>query len=135
MRLFGDAARAADAHDRLDRRLGRARPAEPRQGHPFRYARWRLLNRSIEAPLTAADLPDAEALVREAGWNQVAADWEIFRALGTVFAAREDGRVIATAATLPYGDIRLDQHGAGRCRASPARARHAAAEALHRGAR
>ena len=40
------AARAAGAHDRLDRRLGRARHAEPRQGHPFRYARWRLLNRS-----------------------------------------------------------------------------------------
>ena len=26
--------------------------------------------------------------MREAGWNQVAADWEIFRALGTVYAAR-----------------------------------------------
>ena len=41
------------------------------------------------APLAAADLPDAEALVREAGWNQVAADWEIFRALGTVYVARD----------------------------------------------
>ena len=57
----------------------------------------------IEANFTSADLPDAEALVRAAGWNQVTADWEIFRALGTVFVARQNGRVIATAATLPYG--------------------------------
>src|SRR5438105_5186536 len=57
------------------------------------------------APLTAADLPDADALVREAGWNQVAADWEIFRALGTVYVARAGGRVVATAATLPYGEF------------------------------
>jgi GNAT superfamily N-acetyltransferase len=59
----------------------------------------------IGAPLAAAELPDAEALVREAGWNQVAADWEIFRALGTVHAARVDMRVVATAATLPYGQF------------------------------
>ena len=57
----------------------------------------------IGAPRAAAELPDAEALVREAGWNQVATDWEIFRALGTVHAARSGGRVVATAATLPYG--------------------------------
>lgn len=57
----------------------------------------------IEGSLAAAELPDAEALVREAGWNQVAADWEIFRALGTVHTARVDKRVVATAATLPYG--------------------------------
>ena len=59
----------------------------------------------IGAALTAAELPDAEALVREAGWNQVAADWEIFRALGTVFAARTGNRVVATAAILPYGQF------------------------------
>ena len=58
---------------------------------------------AIDASFSAADFPDADALVRAAGWNQVAADWEIFRALGTVFVARENGRVIATAATLPYG--------------------------------
>ena len=60
---------------------------------------------TIDAPLTAAELPDAEALVREAGWNQVVTDWEIFRALGTVHAARADSRVVATAATLPYGEF------------------------------
>jgi GNAT superfamily N-acetyltransferase len=57
----------------------------------------------IGEPLSAAELPDADALVREAGWNQVATDWDIFRTLGTVHAARAGGRVVATAATLPYG--------------------------------
>src|SRR5262245_42921447 len=57
-----------------------------------------------EAPLRAAELGDAAALVAEAGWNQVAADWRIFLDLGTVYAVRNSaGRVIATAATLPYG--------------------------------
>jgi GNAT superfamily N-acetyltransferase len=57
-----------------------------------------------EAPLTPGDLADANALVGEAGWNQVAADWSIFLDLGTVHAIRnEAGRVVATAATLPYG--------------------------------
>ena len=57
-----------------------------------------------EAPLRAAELGDAAALVAEAGWNQVAADWRIFLELGMVYALRNDaGRVIATAATLSYG--------------------------------
>ena len=54
--------------------------------------------------LLATELPDAEALVREAGWNQTADDWRAFLELGTVYAIRTGaGRVIATAATLPYG--------------------------------
>src|SRR5262245_62002244 len=53
--------------------------------------------------LELADLPDAQALVAEAGWNQVAADWRTFIDFGTVYAVRDGGRVIATAATLPYG--------------------------------
>jgi GNAT superfamily N-acetyltransferase len=57
-----------------------------------------------ESPLQAAELRDAEGLVREAGWNQVAADWRIFLELGSVYAVRDSaGRVIATAATIPYG--------------------------------
>jgi GNAT superfamily N-acetyltransferase len=57
-----------------------------------------------ESPLRAAELDDAAALVAGAGWNQVAADWRIFLDLGTVYAVRNSaGRVIATAATLPYG--------------------------------
>ena len=53
--------------------------------------------------LAPGDLGDAEALVAEAGWNQVAADWRIFLGLGTVYAIRDGACVIATAATLPYG--------------------------------
>jgi ribosomal protein S18 acetylase RimI-like enzyme len=56
-----------------------------------------------ETRLRAEDLGDAGALVREAGWNQIAADWQVFLDLGTVYAVRTSaGRVIATAATLPY---------------------------------
>jgi hypothetical protein len=59
----------------------------------------------IEPGLTIAELPAADALVAEAGWNQVAADWRVFLDFGTVHAVRTDaGQVIATAATLPYGD-------------------------------
>jgi len=57
-----------------------------------------------ESPLREAELDQAEALVREADWNQVAADWRIFIDLGTVYAVRNStDRVVATAATLPYG--------------------------------
>ena len=53
--------------------------------------------------LRAEDLGDAGALVREASWSQIAADWQVFLDLGTVYAVRTSaGRVIATAATLPY---------------------------------
>ena len=55
--------------------------------------------------LHPADLADAEALVREAGWNQNALDWRIFMDRGTTYAVRDAGRVIATAATLPYGQF------------------------------
>ena len=58
-----------------------------------------------ELPLQATELRDAEALVREAGWNQLAADWRIFLELGNVVAVRNSARrVVATAATIPYGD-------------------------------
>ena len=60
-----------------------------------------LLNESL---LQATELRDAEALVREAGWNQLTADWRIFLELGTVYAVRNSAhRVVATAATIPYG--------------------------------
>src|SRR5262249_60274313 len=58
------------------------------------------------APLAATELGDAELLVAEAGWNQTAADWRIFLDLGQVFAVRDGGRVVATAATLPYQRFR-----------------------------
>jgi GNAT superfamily N-acetyltransferase len=53
--------------------------------------------------LTRADLTDAEALVAEAGWNQVAADWCMFLDFGTAYAVRTQDHVIATAAWVPYG--------------------------------
>ena len=58
----------------------------------------------VESLLSPAELDDAEALVREAGWNQTAADWCIFLELGRAYAVRTGaGRVVATAAMLPYG--------------------------------
>ena len=77
-------------------------------------ARWRILICPAIGRLAPSRTGDAEALVAEAGWNQVGADWRIFLDFGTVYAVRADGRVVATAATLPYGALRLDQHGAGR---------------------
>jgi GNAT superfamily N-acetyltransferase len=57
-----------------------------------------------ESALREGELGDAETLVREAGWNQVAADWRIFFELGIIFAVRNRARrVVATAAVLPYG--------------------------------
>jgi GNAT superfamily N-acetyltransferase len=53
--------------------------------------------------LALTELPDAEALVAEAGWNQVAADWRMFLDFGTAYAVRAQGRVVATAAWIPYG--------------------------------
>jgi GNAT superfamily N-acetyltransferase len=50
------------------------------------------------------DMADANALVCAAHWNQIEPDWRVFLEYGTVYALRSDtGRVIATAATLPYG--------------------------------
>src|SRR3954470_13652052 len=43
------------------------------------------------------------ALSTEAHWNQNEADWRFFLTQGTVFGIRDgDGRLIATAALLPY---------------------------------
>jgi GNAT superfamily N-acetyltransferase len=56
-----------------------------------------------ETALAAGDLDGAQALVGEAGWNQNAADWRIFLELGHAFAVKDaEGRLAATAATLPY---------------------------------
>jgi GNAT superfamily N-acetyltransferase len=56
-----------------------------------------------ETLLRPEDLADAGALVREAGWNQIDADWRMFLDLGRVYAIRtSEGRVIATAAIMPF---------------------------------
>jgi GNAT superfamily N-acetyltransferase len=58
---------------------------------------------SVASRLRADEIDSGLALVREAGWNQIAADWKLFFDLGTVYAVRTGtGRVVATAATLPY---------------------------------
>lgn len=49
------------------------------------------------------DAREALVLSSEARWNQNEADWRFFLAAGTVFGVRDgDGRLIATAALLPY---------------------------------
>ena len=55
--------------------------------------------------LQPSDIDAALLLSREAGWNQVAADWQIFLDLGVAYGlvARSDGRLLATAATLAHG--------------------------------
>jgi GNAT superfamily N-acetyltransferase len=53
--------------------------------------------------LSADDAPAGLVLSAEAHWNQNEADWRFFLTAGTVFGVRDDGgRVIATAALLPY---------------------------------
>jgi GNAT superfamily N-acetyltransferase len=59
---------------------------------------------AVKASLTPSELGDVGALVREARWNQLAADWRIFIEFGRLYAVHsEAGRIVATTATLPYG--------------------------------
>lgn len=54
--------------------------------------------------LQLADLPQAVGLSAAVGWNQVEADWRLFLDLGhAVGMDDEEGRLAATAATLPSG--------------------------------
>jgi ribosomal protein S18 acetylase RimI-like enzyme len=59
---------------------------------------------TVKQSLTPSQLDEVGALVREARWNQLAADWRVFLAFGRLYTAQtEDGRIVATTATLPYG--------------------------------
>jgi GNAT superfamily N-acetyltransferase len=59
---------------------------------------------ATKASLTPSELADADALVREARWNQLTADWRVFVEHGRVYTAQTtEGRIVATTATLPYG--------------------------------
>jgi GNAT superfamily N-acetyltransferase len=49
-------------------------------------------------------IPRALLLSEEAGWNQNAADWEVFLKHGTVLGFSIGDQLVATAAALPYGD-------------------------------
>jgi GNAT superfamily N-acetyltransferase len=56
------------------------------------------------ATLTPSELADVEALVRQANWNQIEADWLTFLAHGNVYAVCDGkGRIVASTATLPFG--------------------------------
>lgn len=53
--------------------------------------------------MTVADVEAAVPLSDEAGWNQTADDWRVFIERGHTFGLREaDGRLVASAAALPY---------------------------------
>jgi GNAT superfamily N-acetyltransferase len=56
-------------------------------------------------PLRPSDLPRAAALSRLVGWNQTAADWDLFLRFGAARAVDDGdaGALAATAATLPFG--------------------------------
>ena len=56
--------------------------------------------------LGTADVDAGLALSDAAGWNQTADDWAFFIANGNAIGHRcsDDGRLVATAAALPYGD-------------------------------
>jgi GNAT superfamily N-acetyltransferase len=59
---------------------------------------------AVKSSLSSAELDDLDALMSEARWNQIAADWRLFIELGRVYAAHTAaGRIMATTATLPYG--------------------------------
>ena len=55
--------------------------------------------------MTRADLPFADAVRSQAGWNQTPADWERFVAMepGGCFVAEWEGRPAGTATTIVYG--------------------------------
>lgn len=58
---------------------------------------------SVEV-LTEPDAAAGVALSTEARWNQTEEDWRLFLRRGIVYGLRDpDGRVVATAAILPYG--------------------------------
>ena len=54
------------------------------------------------AQLGTGDVASGLALSSEAHWNQNEADWLYFLTKGIVFGMRDRGRLIATAALLPY---------------------------------
>jgi GNAT superfamily N-acetyltransferase len=54
--------------------------------------------------LDATWISRALLLSGEAGWNQNAADWAVFIKHGTVLGLSMGDRLVATAATLPYGN-------------------------------
>ncbi|MFI0843812.1 GNAT family N-acetyltransferase [Mesorhizobium sp. IMUNJ 23232] len=61
------------------------------------------IEEATDVVLGRADIADALLLSDEARWNQTAADWAVFIDHGEVFGVHAGGRLVATAAILPYG--------------------------------
>lgn len=53
--------------------------------------------------LTVDDISGCMALSRAAGWNQVPDDWRLVLDVGRARGAVADGRLVASAAVMPYG--------------------------------
>lgn len=53
--------------------------------------------------LCNADIEDALLLSDEARWNQTADDWKVFTDHGECFGVRAGGKLVASAAILPFG--------------------------------
>ena len=62
------------------------------------------IDRPAIAQLGVGDAPAALLLSTEAHWNQNEADWRFFLGKGFVFGVRDETRLGATAALLPYSE-------------------------------
>lgn len=61
------------------------------------------IEEAVGVVLGHADIADALLLSDEARWNQTVADWTVFIDYGEVYGIRTGGRLVASAAILPYG--------------------------------
>jgi ribosomal protein S18 acetylase RimI-like enzyme len=72
--------------------------------------------------MTADDIPAGLLLCRASGWNQTEPDWQVFLSAASpgALVAEQNGSVIGTVATLPYGPfawismVLVDPHARGR---------------------
>ena len=87
----------------------------------------------VARPLHERDLDAALALSQEAGWNQIAADWQIFLELGRAICLTRDDRTNRNRGDPALSaQLRLDQYGTRHRRRTPSRTRAVAAAPLRR---
>ena len=117
----------------MDRGLGGAVDAEPRQADQIRGARWTILSSSPSSSSARGDAAGGLAAVDGSALEPERGRLAVFpraRASCSACATATD-TVVATAALLPYTAERcLDQHGAGHRELAAARARDAAGRYL-----
>ena len=58
---------------------------------------------TIFAPMTAADVPEAQALTASFGWPHRKEDWALMQALGWGVVAERQGKLVGTALCWRYG--------------------------------